>query len=48
MLIAMLQIVPMFSAPKHFVKDVMYSISHVENLWFFNPYPANVENRVSS
>jgi hypothetical protein len=35
MLIVMLEFVPMFSVPKYFVKNVMYSISHIENLWFF-------------
>jgi len=35
MLFVMLEFVPMFSVPKHFVKKVMYSVSHVENLWYF-------------
>jgi len=35
MLIVMLEFVPMFSVPKYFLKNVMYSISHVENLCFF-------------
>jgi hypothetical protein len=30
----MLEFVPVFSLPKYFVKNAMYPISYVENLWF--------------